>query len=113
MAIRRCSIVGLWLAALPLGALACSGPDIDTMCDKIEDCRGGNDKDVEACVIELEHLEDSYDEIGCSSEFDEYFECVEGNATCKDKSWSVHSGNACETENNAFQRCGGGTHLEG
>jgi hypothetical protein len=91
--------------ALSVGALGCGGPDVDAMCEKIEDCRGGNDKDVKACVVDLEYVEDASDEIGCSSEFDDYFECVESHATCKDKSWSVQSASVCEAENNAYQRC--------
>ena len=66
---HRMLFAGLALAAL--AAQGCGGPDIQAICEAQESCYGGNEKDIEACVIAFEAQADAADAIGCSDEFDE------------------------------------------
>ena len=94
----------LFLGALLLAG--CGGPDHQGICEKIEDCRdpSGNDKDVAACVAQLDYAEDISSDQGCGDEYDVYFEGVEQAASCKNHNFGVDK-NECEAEANAFNRC--------
>ena len=98
-----------------LGAIAlagCGGPDHQAICQEREDCSDGNDKDVEACVAEYDLKEDVAGDLGCSSEYDTYYECFQDAARCKNKSYGVDP-NDCEAEHNAYQRCAGNVDVGG
>ena len=110
-------------------AVGC-GPDLQSICEQAEDCHGGNEKDVEACVVQMETEQELVDDIGCSDEYDEYMECYEGSAECRDggpgvpcqteadcggaacdggqcagtKSYGLDD-DACEVERNDYQQC--------
>lgn len=95
---HRMLFAGLVLAAL--AAQGCGGPDIQAICEAQESCYGGNDKDVEACVIAFEAQADAADAIGCSDEFDESYTCFEEQASCH----TEPTGAPCTTND----ECGGG-----
>lgn len=88
---HRIQFAGLALAAL--AAQGCGGPDIQAICEAQEGCYGGNEKDIEACVIALEARADAADALGCSDEFDESYACFEENASCR----SEPTGQPCTT----------------
>jgi hypothetical protein len=125
---RVTSLIAILTAALV--APAC-GPDVQTICEQTEDCRGGNEEDVEACVVAHDLEGDLASEIGCSSEYEDYFDCFETEAECQDsgptgipcmteaecggltcsggmcqgtKQYGIE-GDACEAERNAYQEC--------
>ncbi len=75
--------LGWCLAALALAG--CGGPDLQAMCEEAENCVGGNDADIDACVAESELYVDLLDDIGCSDEYSEYFDCIEAASTCHDQ----------------------------
>lgn len=101
----RLAVVAL---ATALGAIGC-GPDIATYCQELEDCRGGNDKDVEACVAELEGDAEKMDVLGCTEEFETYFECVQGELECREQSLGVScSTNADCDQFDSSAVCSGG-----
>jgi len=69
------------VVGLALAALAC-GPTAGSYCSDRRECMGGNDKDEDACVDWFHSVESVIDEEGCSSEFDDYFECFFDTAKC-------------------------------
>lgn len=116
-----------------LGLLVCvifapgCGPDLQTLCEQQEDCLGGNDADIDACVVAYDGTRDNAYDIGCGEEYDLLVECLAPKLTCNnagmcmansDCNGSVCKGgeckrydldmtnaDACETEVNAYSRC--------
>lgn len=87
-------------ALIAMAMFACGGPDLKKICKETEACRGGNERDVEACVEVAEAERNLTDDIGCGDEHDTYYECYEKYATCRDTA----AGGQCMTT----QDCGGG-----
>jgi hypothetical protein len=69
------------LAGLAWLALGC-GPGAGSYCEDRRACMGGNDQDEEACIDRFDSAVGLLDEQGCSSEFDDYFQCFFDNAKC-------------------------------
>jgi hypothetical protein len=69
------------LASLASLALAC-GPTTGAYCEDRRACMGGNDEDEAACGDRFDAAVDLIDEEGCSSEFEDYFQCFFDNAKC-------------------------------
>ena len=93
-------------AVIACGAIGC-GPDIQAVCEESEKCRDGNEADVGACVALGEYEEDIADLHGCSSEFSDYFDCFQAEASCDsaNNDYGLTDNTACEAESNAYQRC--------
>lgn len=87
-------VVGVALALFSVAALGC-GPDFQSMCEEQEACRGGNDKDVEACVAYQEGYAAFMDDIGCADEFEAFLACVEPLLECQ----TQPTGEPCSTAN--------------
>ena len=85
--LNRSGLLTFLLGLVPIG---CGGPDHQAICEEVEDCAGGNDKDVAACVADLDYIEEVSSYLGCSDEYETAVECVQENATCKDKRWQLH-----------------------
>lgn len=101
------------------------GPDVQTLCEAQESCLGGNEADVDACVVAYDGARDNAYDIGCGDEYDLYvecrlpqFECFDGMTCSTDdecpgsacirgscKNYIVDSTDACEAEQNAYSRC--------
>lgn len=94
--------LGLGLLVLSCGVVGC-GPDIDSYCEKEVQCLGGNDKDIDACVAIYDVSGDFYSDLGCSDEFDAYFECITPLAQCNENP----TGKSCTTNDdcNNNQKC--------
>lgn len=119
--------------SLFLGLLACAmfapgcGPDIQAMCEDQENCLGGNDADIDACVVSYDGTRDNAYDIGCGEEYDLLLECLMPkldctaggacanngdcngsaciNGECKSYEIDNSNGNVCEVEVNAYSRC--------
>jgi hypothetical protein len=63
-----------------LGAMGCSR--YGAYCADAGDCANGNDEDIEACEIALEHDEEEADIWGCTEDWDDYFLCLEERSHC-------------------------------
>jgi len=120
------------LAALALGTAGC-GPDIQGLCEATEDCRGGNDADIDACVAATQYEVEAADIEGCTEEYELLFVCVLdqakcnsndtgfpcsdngdcreagftscSNGTCRNKTYGLEDADDCEAEANAYGRC--------
>lgn len=95
--------VGVFVGVLALALTNCSSTYRD-YCQSQIDCEGGNDKDVDACVDTIKGLEDSAGAYDCGDQFDDYWDCFESKAVCKDKSFSS-SDDACKDKGNALTSC--------
>ncbi|TKC95872.1 hypothetical protein [Polyangium fumosum] len=109
------------------------GPDIAAMCEAREACFGGNEADLDACIVSYEAFRDVAYDIGCVEEFDMSFACREpllacstldggitctsnadcsrqdvcSEGTCKRNSFDLPDSNrdACKAEQDAYQSC--------
>lgn len=80
---RLPGILSLLVGTLAFGLAGCGGPDIEALCLATEDCVGGNDLDIEACVATYGYQQEVADIEGCTEEFDLFFECAEVTADCQ------------------------------
>jgi hypothetical protein len=108
--VRRQNIL---LGCLILGSAVlggCGGPDKDAICKDVEACRKGNDRDVSACTVQLDYADEASSDLGCSSEYDNFYQCLQDHATCENGNWGLHGSNAkaCDAEQHAFNHCTGG-----
>jgi hypothetical protein len=94
------SVVVVALAALAVG---CRGHEYGDYCDKQKSCEGGNDKDKDACVDQLEGEEDIADDYDCGDQFDKVTKCLKDNSVCTDGVYS--EGTRCDTEETAYITC--------
>ena len=98
----RSHILSLLLTSAVLLALpACS--KYSDFCQKEADCEGGNDNDVDACVEASRGQEDVADAYDCSDEYDDLFDCVDENASCKSNHFSA--GDDCDSKAEALSDC--------
>ncbi|MRG90384.1 hypothetical protein [Polyangium spumosum] len=88
---------GLGLVALAFSA-GC-GPDIAGVCEAQEACLGGNEADIDACIVAAEGQRETAIDIGCGDEFDTLAACTEPLLECT----SVNSGQMCMDDGD----CGG------
>lgn len=92
---------GLAILLLGAGAMGCGiyGP----YCEDKMACEGGNDADVESCIIDLDADEDRAALWGCEDLWDEQFTCREERAICDGHSYTTHD--ACRFERDRYNAC--------
>jgi hypothetical protein len=101
-------ILGPLLGALAAGLTGC-GPDIDAICLATEECVGGNDADIEACVAFYDYQAEIADIEGCTDEYDVLFTCAEEVADCQSENTGTPCMDDAECENPlyAYTNCDG------
>jgi hypothetical protein len=125
-------ILALLLGSLAFGISGC-GPDITTLCTATEDCVGGNEQDIEACVAYYDYQAEVANIEGCDTEFNELLACSEDvadcqtndtgvpcmvdkdctengltectNSTCRQKFYGFEDDDDCQVEQAAYSRC--------
>jgi hypothetical protein len=114
--VRRLFEVGRGLVlAVPLmvGGSAvltgCAGPDLQALCEASEECTGGNEKDIDACVARAEYEAEIADIIGCTSEYEDYTSCFIDEASCKEENQGAPCTTNTECNASGFARCSNGT----
>lgn len=75
----------LLAAGLTLAPLGCS--KYGAWCEDQENCTGGNDMDIDACIEQTEEYEDEASAYDCGEEYDALWECAEGEAYCDNGHW--------------------------
>jgi hypothetical protein len=96
-----------WLLALAVGVLALSlvgCRSFSNICNEENKCSDGNDKDLDACIVEAQHTEELASELGCGSEFDAVFDCYEEKAECNNNSYGL-TDDDCETVSREYSYC--------
>ena len=73
----------LWAALALLGALAagCTSPYVE-LCERGAVCRGANDRDIDACIVEQEEREEVASIFGCDDQWNAYVDCMVDRGTC-------------------------------
>jgi hypothetical protein len=84
-----------------LGGLGCSS--YSGYCADAMDCAGGNDNDIDACEVVLEHEEDVASINGCDEEWDDYFVCLEDKSDCDGDQYGPEG--SCNDEAEDLDRC--------
>ena len=72
--------LGTMLWALAPGC----GPSVGAYCNKICDCTGCSDSELDDCVDAIDDARKDAEDEGCSGEFDAYLSCLDGELTCED-----------------------------
>jgi hypothetical protein len=73
------------------------------LCADAMDCEGGNDADVDACVVTLDYYEERASLDGCEPEWDELYACVNDEASCRDNNFSADG--YCDRERDRWVDC--------
>jgi hypothetical protein len=73
-----------FLIVCTLGACA----PYSSMCTEEMDCRGGNDADIDACVISYEQNEELSSLHNCTDLWDRYIDCRLQQVHCSSKNWT-------------------------
>jgi hypothetical protein len=83
--------------------LAACSSSAKTFCDAQQQCSGGNDKDVAACVELRDGARDVAKVYDCLDSFDKLRDCTETKSSCQNKSYQ--SGTSCQAEAAAYGAC--------
>jgi hypothetical protein len=95
------SLLALVALAVCGNMTGCGG--YSALCVDAMDCEGGNDADVDACVVTLDYYEDRSSLEGCEPEWDELYACVNEEARCRDRNFSADG--YCDRENERWVDC--------
>ena len=92
------------LIAVALAAAGCQSRYQD-LCQRASDkCAKGNEKDVEACTVQLETQEDVAVAWECEPEWDDFVSCFESHGECdKDDGWEPKK--SCDDEEKKVRKC--------
>jgi len=101
---RLLEIPALLLGSLALGISGC-GPDITALCEATEDCVGGNEQDIEACVAYYDFQAEIADIEGCDTELNELLACSEELADCQDEETSFSCMEDKECQEAGYTEC--------
>ena len=93
--------LGIWLAVFAVPGLVGCTSRARSFCDSKIQCEGGNDADVEACVIGVESSEDVAAAYDCGSAFDKAADCVETAGRCDAGKYK----SSCDAEDDALEAC--------
>lgn len=87
-----------------IGALFATGcSPYPSLCEAQMDCEGGNDADIDACVVLLEAQEDIADTYDCGDFFDDYVACSDERSSCSNDNFGP--GNDCNSERDRWSDC--------
>jgi hypothetical protein len=100
--------LGPLLALAALAASGCGGPDFEEICQEQEDCTGGNEKDVESCIAQLEGNAEEADILGCGDELDELYDCVTDRLDCQSQPTGIACMTTADCGGDENVRCSGG-----
>lgn len=85
----------------PLFVAGCS--PYPSLCEAEMDCEGGNDADIDACVVVYEAQEDVADTYDCGDFYDDYIACFDERARCSGDSFDAN--NDCNSERDRWSDC--------
>lgn len=86
------------------------GPSAGSYCNKVCDCLGCDESERADCIDSVDDARKGAERAQCSSEFDDYLSCFNGELTCVDDAIDA---DGCETEAEALSQCGGPVILGG
>ncbi|MBI4705816.1 MAG: hypothetical protein HY744_32380 [Deltaproteobacteria bacterium] len=92
------SLVGIGLIA---AAGTCS--PYGAYCEDGEACVGGNDTDIDACLVEMAAGADEASAYDCTTEYDAWWECLSDKVHCDNDNWT--SGTECSSKSESLGKC--------
>jgi hypothetical protein len=95
--------VGLFLMALALSLANCTG-QFRAYCEARFGCEPGNEKDIDACVSQLEGASDIAEAYDCGDEFDELADCITAKGACVNGNFQEPD-DSCEPKSDAYKKC--------
>jgi len=90
------------LALLAAFATGCGGAG--GYCEAAAECERGNDSDIQACQIKFDEAADEADLKNCTSEYDDFFNCLEEAARCNNDEYKASDGQ-CGDEEQRWAKC--------
>lgn len=87
---------------LTLAAVGCNR--FGDFCAAATDCEDGNEADADACRIQVEAEQDRASLYGCDQWFDEYWQCYEDRATCRNGNYGLDVDD-CANEDERYSSC--------
>jgi hypothetical protein len=97
-------LAGLCVSMLAFATAGCES--FSDYCEAKMDCEGGNDADIEACELSLEHNSDQASLYGCEDYFDSLAECLDERAQCdSDPAEPIYTTDDCEPEQLDLSSC--------
>lgn len=104
----QASNIKLTLAAcgfVALASVACKSTYSD-YCKARQECEGGNDADIDACIETSRASEDVASAYDCEDSFDKYAECYKAKGSCKSVgNTKFYDLSACGEEAKAYSSC--------
>lgn len=104
--------LALALVSLPLFALLAAAPgcggsvSASELCEKACDCQGSCPDDaLDECVTQLERAQETADDVGCGSEYDDYLGCIDELLD----SCSTDIEDSCGAEARELESCASGS----
>lgn len=88
------------LVAIALMALGCGGGSV-ALCEKYQECNGGNDADFDACLASADGLSAIAAAYDCGEQYNKLLECLETRGTCEDKRFVAD----CDDEGDSLEAC--------
>jgi hypothetical protein len=86
---------------LPLFFIGACGPTNTGLCERAAECGGGRDREVDACVIDMDSREEQAELFECVPEWDAYVRCLDDQGTCVDGDRL----GGCDTRKDAHNQC--------
>jgi hypothetical protein len=104
---KALSVTKLALAgALLFGTLAACHSTYYDSCKSQQECFGGNDKDIDACVDQARASEEIAEAYDCEDPFDKLVQCVKDKGNCKTVgNTKTYDTSGCKAESDAFSSC--------
>jgi len=104
--LRLFTTTGLLVGAFGLagGLVGACGSGAGDFCEKVQECEGGNEMDLEACGLSEDASADLAELHNCSSEYEEFFACKEESSRCNNKKYQVDAG-TCDDVSEAYNKC--------
>jgi hypothetical protein len=93
---------GALLAGIALSLIACHSTYYD-FCKQRQECEGGNDKDIDACIESQRGEEDIAGDYDCKDSFSKYKDCYTVKGSCKNGAYDFVS--PCSNESKAYSSC--------
>jgi hypothetical protein len=89
------------IAALGLTLLTACGSSYGERCDMAVQCSGGNDRDVDACVVVADANEEVAAAYDCLDAYFKLDDCIESSGVCTDKRFETN----CKDQGEALKKC--------
>lgn len=98
--------LGLALVLVLFSGIGCSGTE-KAICDRLRQCVGGNDRDMDACVQGMIYQGKVASDYGCGDAYHNWIACVESTSVCETVPilGTKYLKSTCSTQDDALNSC--------